>query len=628
MQAFLVRLVGLLGTSGLLVMHQGGSSERVAQAFLRPSQIKDRHVGLQVKDSNFTLGHFPFLILSGTIHYFRVPRDYWRDSLLKLKACGFNTVTTHVPWNLHEPRRGHFRYTGNLDLIAFISLASEVDLWVILCLGPYIGSDLDLGGLPSWLLQDSKMRLRTTYKGFTKAVNHYFDDLIPRILSFQFQEDGPIIAVQMENEYGSYKTDKRYMPYIKKALVTRGIRTMLMTADTGGELMRGYVKNVFATVHLKNIKKATYENLYSIQGASPVMMTVYTAKSFDVWGSPRNTLDLHLLMKDVREMFQLRFSLNFYMFHGGTNFGFMGGSASSNVYLPMVTSYDYGALLTEDGAYTPEYLTFQEFFQSVTDVPSFWKPENRPKVVYQSVAATYFISLWDILPYMDKPIRSTRPISMEQLSVNEGSGQSFGYILYETVITSGGLLTSDGHVKDRGQVFLDDKYIGVLDHAHQQLTGYKDYLTLRILVENQGRRAYGPDINQERKGLIGDVYLGSSPLRKFKIYSLEMQGKFVQRGLPNIWRQTLFQPHGPAFFLALLRLGSHPEDTFINMKGWTKGVVFINGQNLGRYWNIGPQETLYLPGPWLQPGLNEIVVFEEFKSNLMIQFTDSSQLGY
>ncbi|XP_070623641.1 beta-galactosidase-1-like protein 2 isoform X2 [Bos indicus] len=617
MQAFLflVRLAGLLSlTSRFLVTSalQEGLPESVVEALLRPSHVSERLVGLQVRGSNFTLGNMPFLILSGTIHYFRVPRDYWKDSLLKLKACGFNTVTTHVPWNLHEPRRGQFHYSGNLDLIAFISLASEVDLWVILCVGPYIGSDLDLGGLPSWLLKDSHMKLRTTHKGFTAAVNRYFDDLIPKIRGFQFQEEGPIIAMQMENEYGSYNLDKRYMPYIKNALLSRGIKTMLMTADTGQGLLKGHTPTVFATLHMKSVRQKTYEHLSSAQGPGPVMMTVYTARSLDGWGTPRNTLDLHMLMESVREMLKLRFSLNFYMFHGGTNFGFMGGAAFPGHRLPMVTSYDYGALLTEDGGYTPEYLVFQEFF--------------RPD-------AGHFISLWDTLIHQDdEPVRSTGPLSMEQLSVNEGSGQSAGYILYETVITRGGVLNSDGHVKDRGQVFLDDKYIGVLDDTHQKLTlpsdHYKEFLTLRILVENQGRLASGTSMNQERKGLTGNIYLNGSPLRKFKIYSLEMQNKFIQRKLPNIWKPSFLHTVGPAFFLALLRVGSQPKDTFMSLQGWTKGVVFINGQNLGRYWNVGPQETLYVPGPWLKPGLNEIIVFEEFKSTLLIYFTNTSQLGY
>ncbi|XP_019276872.2 beta-galactosidase-1-like protein 2 [Panthera pardus] len=498
MLTFLLRPVGILClSSGLLVMAQFGGdlSPRMNQAYLTPFHIKNRNVGLKVEGSSFTLDGSPFLIIAGTIHYFRVPREYWRDRLLKLKACGFNTLTTHIPWNLHEPRKGWFYFTANLDFMAFISIASEVGLWVILCPGLYIGSDLDLGGLPSWLLQDPKMKLRTTYKGFTKAMNHYFDELIPKIVPLQYGKGGPIIAVQVENEYGSYHRDKRYMSYIKKALVTRGINVMLMTADDGKELKRGHLKHVLSTLHMKNIKKETYDTLFSIQAIS-----------------------------------------------------------------------------------------------------------------------------------------SVKPICMEKLSVNQGNGQSSGYILYEVMISTGGLLTTKNHVQDRGQVFLNENYLGVLDHFTNQLTiptkmDYKDIPTLRILVENQGRLSYGKDINKERKGLIGDIYLNNSPLRRFKIYSLDMKTKFLKRDLPNIWKPVSFKPQGPAFFLGILRMGNYPKDTFIKMEGWTKGVIFINGRNLGRYWNIGPQEALYLPGPWLHPGSNEIIVFEEFRPGQEIRFTNISHLG-
>ncbi|XP_006150056.1 beta-galactosidase-1-like protein 2, partial [Tupaia chinensis] len=601
---------------------------RINQTHLTPSALKNRKEGLKVQGSSFTLEGFPFLIVAGTIHY---SRQYWRDRLLKLKACGFNTLTTHVPWNLHEPNKGQFHFTVDLDLRTFLAIASDVGLWVILCPGPYIGSDLDLGGLPSWLLRDPKMKLRTTYKGFTRAVNLYFDQLAHQVVSLQYVWGGPIIAVQVENEYGSYNLNTNYMPYVKKALVTRGIKVLLMTADDGQQLTKGHLKNVLATVHMKNINKGTYKDLSAMQGLSPILMMVYTASSFDKWGMIRQAADPHMLKKDVQEMFKLRFSLNFYMFHGGTNFGFMGGAVFLNTYLPGVTSYDYGALLTEDGAYTPEYLTFQEYFSSVLELPTSVQPEDAPKTAYKSLTLSHFLSLWDILPYMDKPVKSAKPMSMEMLPVNQGSGQSFGYILYETTITKGGVLTSRGHVRDRGQVFLNERPVGVLDRSTEELTlvkhGYQDYHTLRILVENQGRLADGQDMDGERKGLIGDIYLNNSPLRKFTVYSLEMKPRFLRRNIPDIWKPVTDQVQGPAFFLGYLRVRDPPRDTFIKMAGWTKGVIFINGHNLGRYWNLGPQETLYLPAPWLHSGINEIIVFEEVAPGLEIQFTKQPQLG-
>ncbi|XP_060232995.1 beta-galactosidase-1-like protein 2 [Meriones unguiculatus] len=605
---------------------------RLNQSHLTPLLMMTRRLGLKVEGSQFTLEGSPFRILSGTIDYFRVPRQSWRTSLRKMQACGFNTLTTHIPWNLHEPEVGQFHFIENMDLIAFITMASEVGLWVILCPGPYIGSDLDLGGLPSWLLRDPKMKLRTTYKGFTRAMNRYFDRLISRIGQYQYKRGGPIIAVQIENEYGSYYMDKKYMAYVKTALESRGINEMFMTADDGVNLKRGHLKNVLATVHMKNIKQKTYDDLKAIQGRSPILMMLYTADSFDTWGALRQIGNPHLLRKDVFEMFSLGFSLNFYMFQGGTNFGFMGGAQSSNGYQPVVTSYDYSALLTESGEYTSEYEAFQHFFHLVTDVSSDFQPQAIQMIAYEPLTLLYFMTLWEVLPRLAHPIKSVKPLSMEQLPVNNDNGQSFGYTLYETTIFHDGLLTSRGHIQDRGQVFLNKNYIGALDHSNDELSilrsNPKKSQILRILVENQGRLASGQDINNERKGITGDIYLDHFPLRKFTIYSLDMRDIFLQRKLPKSWKIVTNHVQGPAFFLSYLKAGDPSQDTFIKVKGWNKGVIFINGQVLGRYWNIGPQETLYVPGSWLHPGVNEIIIFEEVEGNTKISFAQEAQLGH
>ncbi|XP_041512763.1 beta-galactosidase-1-like protein 2 [Microtus oregoni] len=607
---------------------------RLNQTHLTPLLLRIRKVGLKVEGSQFTLEGSPFRILSGTMDYFRIPRPNWRLSLRKMKVGGFNTLTTHVPWNLHEPTVGQFHFTENLDLIAFVTMASDEGLWVILCPGPYIGSDLDLGGLPSWLLKDPKMKLRTTYKGFTRAMNEYFDHLVPKIAMFQYTKGGPIIAVQIENEYGSYNMDKKYMAYVKAALVSRGISELLMTADDGLNLRKGHLKNVLATVHMKNIKKETYEELQSIQGRSPILMMVYTTDSSDTWGTPRQFGDPQMLLKDVREMFILGFSFNFYMFHGGTNFGLIGGASSSDGYLPVVTSYDYCAVLTESGDYTPEYRVFQMFFHYVTDVSTVTRPKATNTVAYKQLILLHFLTLWDVLPHLDQPAKSVKPLSMEQLPVNQGYGQSFGYTLYETTIGNGGLLTTKGHIQDRGQVFLDNKFIGVLDRFKSELLLVKNpskkTQILRILVENLGRLSSGLDINKERKGLTGDIYLDKTPLRQFRIYSLEMKNAVIQTKLPRFpdsWKVVTSHVRGPAFFLSHLRAGDPPLDTFINIKGWIKGVIFINGQTLGRYWNIGPQETLYVPASWLHPGINEIIIFEELKGGIRIYFSREAKLG-
>ncbi|KAM9221635.1 beta-galactosidase-1-like protein 2 isoform 4-T4 [Dugong dugon] len=597
---------------------------------LIPPWLRHRQLGLQAKGQNFMLESSTFWIFGGSVHYFRVPRQYWRDRLLKLKACGLNTLTTYVPWNLHEPERGKFDFSGNLDLEAFIWMAAELGLWVILRPGPYICSEIDLGGLPSWLLQDPDMKLRTTYKGFTEAVDLYFDHLIARVVPLQYKLGGPIIAVQVENEYGSYNKDPAYMPYIKKALEDRGIVELLLTSDNKDGLSKGVVQGVLATINLQsqhelhllttfllNAQTSTLDLVWSCWsalstmtnqtpgGIQPKMVMEYWTGWFDSWGGPHNILDSSEVLKTVSAIIDAGSSVNLYMFHGGTNFGFINGAMHFNEYKSDVTSYDYDAVLTEAGDYTAKYFKLRDFFGSFSGAPLPSPPDLLPKTAYEPLMPAFYLSLWDALKYMGKPIKSENPVNMENLPVNDGNGQSFGYTLYETTIASSGVLS--GLVRDRGQVFVNTVSIGYLDYNKKKIDIplVQGYTVLRILVENRGRVNYGENINDQRKGLIGDLYLDGSPLKNFRIYSLDMKKSFFQRFTINKWSTVPEVPTFPAFFLGGLSVGPSPSDTFLKLEGWEKGVVFINGLNLGRYWNIGPQETLYLPGAWLDPGINQ-----------------------
>ncbi|KAM9657930.1 beta-galactosidase-1-like protein 2 isoform 2-T2 [Trichechus inunguis] len=596
---------------------------------LIPPWLRHRQLGLQAKGQNFMLESSTFWIFGGSVHYFRVPRQYWRDRLLKLKACGLNTLTTYVPWNLHEPERGKFDFSGNLDLEAFIWMAAELGLWVILRPGPYICSEIDLGGLPSWLLQDPDMKLRTTYKGFTEAVDLYFDHLIARVVPLQYKLGGPIIAVQVENEYGSYNKDPAYMPYIKKALEDRGIVELLLTSDNKDGLSKGVVQGVLATINLQSQHElhllTTF--LLNAQGIQPKMVMEYWTGWFDSWGGPHNILDSSEVLKTVSAIIDAGSSVNLYMFHGGTNFGFINGAMHFNEYKSDVTSYDYDAVLTEAGDYTAKYFKLRDFFGSFSGAPLPSPPDLLPKTAYEPLMPAFYLSLWDALKYMGKPIKSENPVNMENLPVNDGNGQSFGYTLYETTIASSGILS--GLVRDRGQVFLNTVSIGYLDYNKKKIDIplVQGYTVLRILVENRGRVNYGENINDQRKGLIGDLYLDGSPLKNFRIYSLDMKKSFFQRFTINKWSTVPEVPTFPAFFLGGLSVGPSPSDTFLKLEGWEKGVVFINGLNLGRYWNIGPQETLYLPGAWLDPGINQVIVFEEKMAGPVIQSMETPHLG-
>ncbi|XP_070479624.1 beta-galactosidase-1-like protein 3 isoform X9 [Equus przewalskii] len=548
---------------------------RFIWSHLTPLELRNRSMGLQTESrvgSNpyFTLEGHKFLIFGGSIHYFRVPREYWRDRLLKLKACGFNTVTTR-------------------------------------------------------LLQDPQVNLRTTDKGFVEAVDKYFDHLISRVVHLQYRKGGPIIAVQVENEYGSFYKDKDYMPYLQQALLKRGIVELLLTSDNVDDVLKGYIKGVLATINMKKFRKDAFQHLYKVQRDKPIMIMEYWVGWFDTWGSKHEVKDAGDVKNTVSEFIKFEISFNVYMFHGGTNFGFINGAINFVKHAGVVTSYDYDAVLTEAGDYTKKYSKLRKLFGSIL-VPLPPLPELTPKAVYPSTRSSHYLPLWDVLQYLDEPVMSKMPVSMENLPINNGNGQSYGLVLYETPICSGGQLHA--HVRDVAQVFLNETTIGILDDSIRNLKipEVKECQLLRILVENQGRVNFSWKIQNQQKGLTGPVTINNISLEGFTIYSLEMKMSFFKRLRYVPWRPVPNSYSGPAFYRATLRAGSSPKDTFLRLLNWNYGFVFINGRNLGRYWIIGPQETLYLPGAWLHPEDNEIILFEKIKSGSVIETTDQPVL--
>ncbi|XP_069894481.1 beta-galactosidase-1-like protein 3 isoform X3 [Dipodomys merriami] len=529
----------------------GRPQSRYNWSHLTPLKLKNRSVGLGIantggKAAHFTLEGHKFLIFGGSIHYFRVPREYWRDRLLKLKACGFNTLTTYIPWNLHEPERGKFDFSGNLDLEAFVLMAAEIGLWVILRPGPYICSEIDLGGLPSWLLQNPNLQLRTTNKDYVRAVDTYFNHLIPRIVPLQYHQGGPVIAVQVENEYGSFNKDKNYMAYLKEALLERGIVELLLTSDSEDKVVNGSIQGELAAVNLRFLRKNSFLQLHQLQSNKPILIMEYWIGWFDRWGYRHS--HTHVKAK------------------------------------PLPSS-----------------------------------PHLTPKTVYPAVRPSLYLPLWDALQYLDEAVKSVIPINMENLPINNGSGQSFGFILYETSICSGGILYAEAH--DVAQVFVNNIIIGFLSDKVQKMRipQFKGCQLLRILVENQGRISYSWRIQEEKKGLVGSVSINGISLKNFTIYPLEMKKSFFERLRFATWKPVPESYLGPAFYKGILKAGSSPVDTFLSLPGWNCGFVFVNGHNLGRYWKIGPQESLYLPGVWLHPEDNEIILFEKIRRGLSIR---------
>ncbi|KAM3874801.1 beta-galactosidase-1-like protein 2 [Diretmus argenteus] len=588
--------------------------------------------GLRANSSQFTLEGEPFRILGGSIHYFRVPRAYWEDRLLKMRACGLNTLTTYVPWNLHEPERGAFNFQDQLDLEGYLRLAASLGLWVILRPGPYICAEWDLGGLPSWLLRDKNMTLRTTYPGFTEAVESFFNQLIVRVVPHQYSKGGPIIAVQVENEYGSYAKDAEYMPFIKEALLSSGITELLLTSDNQDGLKLGGVKGALETINFQKLNPNGIKYLDGIQPQKPKMVMEYWSGWFDLWGDLHHVFTAEDMLAVVTEILKLNMSVNLYMFHGGTNFGFMNGAFAMGTAAPkpMVTSYDYDAPLSEAGDYTTKYHLLRNLFSHYSTKPLPEVPSLQERRAYQPVVIQQHLSLWDSLHFTDKPLKSEKSVNMENLPVNNNNGQSYGYTLYETSITHGGTLNSKKNIRDRALVFVDRHFVGVLDYKVLELAVLdgKGERTLSLLVENCGRVNYGKALDEQHKGLVGDIELNKRPLRDFIIHSLDMMPGFVNRlKSSGHWKSFRQQPSFPGFFQGRLYVDGPPRDTFIRLPGWSKGVVFVNGKNLGRYWSIGPQQTLYVPGPWLHKGNNQIIVFEEQEADGKIQFSSSPDYG-
>ena len=573
-----------------------------------------------ISGSDFMFDGKPIRIVSGAIHYFRVVPEYWEDRLLKLKACGFNTVETYIPWNLHEPQPGQFCFNGLADMEKFIHIAAGLDLFVIVRPSPYICAEWEFGGLPAWLLADSDMQLRCSYKPYLEKVDAYFDELLPRLEPFLCTKGGPIIAMQIENEYGSYGNDRKYLDYLKEGMRQRGIDVLLFTSDgpTDALLQGGSVPGVLATVNFGSRPDSSFAKLLDYQQDYPLMCMEYWNGWFDHWGKQHHTRDAADVAAVFEEMLQANASVNFYLFHGGTNFGFYNGANAQlrDHYEPTTTSYDYDALLDETGRPTDKFYAVREVLSSYMELGELKLPEPAPRRAYGRVNMTGQADLFGHLDALSTAISSPTPLPMEKL------GQSFGFIVYTTCI-SGPRPMEQLHlqeVRDRALIYLNGQFIGVIERSGVEQTVSFEVpaggAELRIVVENMGRINYGPYL-KDRKGITEGVRLGFQFLFEWQIHPLPFEDLS-----PLTFDAVSVQKH-PAFYKADLYV-DRPEDTFIHMGGWTKGVVFLNGFNLGRYWEKGPQQTLYVPAPLLRHGNNDIVVFELHGTDeAAITFTDS-----
>lgn len=584
-----------------------------------------------IEGDNFVYGGKPLRVIGGAMHYFRIVPEYWEDRLRKLRACGFNTVETYIAWNVHEPREGEFRFDGPADVERFVRLAGELGLHVILRPSPYICAEWEFGGLPSWLLADPDMRLRCSYAPYLAKVKAYYDELLPRLKPLLSTSGGPVIALQIENEYGSYGNDKNYLNFLKDELEDGGMDVLLFTSDGSEDYMLqgGALPGVLATLNFGSKPEQAFAKLREYRSEGPLVCMEYWNGWFDHWGDEHHVRGFEDVVDVLDRILAMGASVNFYMFHGGTNFGFYNGANHIERYEPTVTSYDYNALLSESGDMTDKYWAIREVigrYAELTEEP----PAPTAKRDYGAVRMTERVSLFDSFDRLGNAIRTVVPETMERL------GQDYGFIWYETELsgpqTGCEIMLQDVH--DRATVYVNGDYCGTAERwgndsvaADIPAPGAK----LGILVENMGRINYGSKL-RDPKGITEGVKAGAKLYNQFlfgwTIRCLPLDDLSGLRFEPLLDVATYgIRAEEPAFYRGTFR-AEEAADTFLKLAGWTKGVVFVNGFNLGRYWDKGPQRTLFVPGPVLRKGMNEIVVFElHGTGEPVVNLQDTAELG-
>ncbi|XP_063930668.1 beta-galactosidase-1-like protein 2 [Zophobas morio] len=611
--------------------------------------------GLSVDQPYFTLNGKNITIYGGAMHYFRVPPQHWRDRLRKLRAAGLNTVETILAWNIHEPRNGYFDFGSGgtdmeafLDLEGFLTAALEEDLLVIVRPGPYTCGEWEWGGFPSWLLREDTLKVRTSEQTYMKYVERYFGNVLPILAKYQFTNGGPIIAVQVENEYGyNPDIDKVYLQSLVDLMKSNGIVELLFTSDGASSGTAGTLPGVlFQTVNFGSDAATSFHILEGLQPGKPVMAMEFYPGWFDHWSEGHHTLSDSDFRANYEDILGYPASVNLYMFHGGTNWGFFNGAnigpGDNSQFQPTTTSYDYNAPLTEAGDYTSKYDIIRELLVQYNPIETLVPdpPELVERQEYPTLSIDGYLTLENIVANSHEIILTTSTLSMEQLPINDDSGQSYGYIVYR----EGGLnisaysnLTITGHIRDTVMVLLNGVLISSSLSSSDDFNNFGYWrlenstitlttedltdATLDIVIENFGRANFG-NMYHQFKGLVEDnrVFLNDEELWFWVIYPLEFQSSWT-KNLTDWNNVSSDLPKGPGLYKATLTVDEDHTDTFIDMSEWNRGVVIVNGFVLGRYAFIGPQQTLYLPGPFLQTGDNDIVIFEHFEPASEVKFS-------
>jgi len=559
-------------------------------------------------DSTFLLDGKPLQMISGEMHYTRVPREYWRDRMKMAKAMGLNTIGTYVFWNAHEAEKGKYDFTGNNDIAEFIKIAQQEGLWVVLRPSPYVCAEWEFGGYPYWLLKDSTVKVRSKDPRFIDAYRNYISQVAKQLVPLQVTHGGNVLMVQFENEYGSYSDDKEYLELNRKMFRDAGFDGLLYTCDGPSQMPKGYLPGYLPAVNGEEDPTAVKKliNKYH-DGKGPYYVAEWYPGWFDNWGKPHANTGSKEAAETLDKILSAGISINMYMFHGGTTRGFMNGAnmGKHEPYAPQVSSYDYDAPLDEAGNPTEKFYKFREVIEK--HLPPGEKlppvPEKKKTITINNIKLTSQAGIFDQLP---KPVTNKTPLSFEDLN------QAYGYVLYRTKLqaNTGGWLKIK-ELRDYAIVYLNGKQVTTLDRRLNQdsvkLENIPANATLDIFVENNGRINYGPFLTDNRQGITQKVTLNGQEIYNWKMYGFPFadidQFKYSAKTVAG----------QPGLYKGIFTLGEL-GDTYLDMHDFGKGFVFLNGHNLGKYWQIGPQQTIYVPAGWLKRGNNEVVVYDELKS--------------
>jgi hypothetical protein len=560
--------------------------------------------------TDFLLDGAPFQIISGEMHPARIPVEYWKHRIQMAKAMGCNTISVYLFWNYHEAEEGVYDFeTGNHNIKEFFRLVQEEGLWLILRPGPYVCAEWELGGIPPYLLRIPDIKLRCMDERYMKAAERYIARLAQEVKPFLVTKGGPMLMLQIENEYGSFGNDRNYVTRLREVWQENGIDVLTFTGDGATTYMLEAGSLPGSAVGLDpGSSQRAFDLASKMNPGVPVFSSETYPGWLTHWGEKWARTDSADILREVRFLMNNKKSFNLYVVHGGTNFGYTAGANSGRKgYEPDVTSYDYDAPIDEQGRPTPKYDALRSLLASY--LPKGKKlppvPEPIPTIEITGLDLKPFSSVWDNLP---QPINSVQPKPFEAYN------QDYGFILYKTELIGhkrGKLKVTDIH--DYATVFLNGKYIGRLDRRDGIDTitipaSNVPVPTLEILVEGMGRINFAQYLI-DRKGITDRVTLNGMTLMNWKVYKLPMDEKFVY----NLRSGRTFDKPGIFFkgnFLLSKAAGNLGSDTFIDMSEYTKGILWVNNHNLGRYWNIGPQKRLYCPASYLREGMNEIIVFD------------------